>query len=252
MSYSQDRKVTAHSAGSALSATSTPTQQQLEQERGQVATAQPNTISDPLAGSFIAGGYYRAGVYSYPSSDLAGWSSGTAGYASGAAGHSSGATGYSSGYVNYSSTSAHMPSNTPGEAEATTPSPDANSDATFVYIGPQRGKGSNILQRIEELGANPNVLSFDAENLTCAACGITMRCTTGLYAYLRRLHTHELGCKAIRTWKDPASPNRLTSEMEAKIRESRLESTMKALAHAMTLGQVLIVDRQAALNLRSV
>ncbi|TRM67162.1 hypothetical protein BD626DRAFT_535124 [Schizophyllum amplum] len=108
----------------------------------------------------------------------------------------------------------------------------------YKYIGPRiRGRGRNVLQRIEDMSADPDIKSFGPYDIVCAGCSRV--CLTqegsGIYLDYQSSWGHHR-CSTLREWKSPTSAHKFTAAMRAEHERSRGASRDLALAHLQSKG----------------
>ncbi|TRM67174.1 hypothetical protein BD626DRAFT_566207 [Schizophyllum amplum] len=113
-----------------------------------------------------------------------------------------------------------------------------SSDGTqYIYCGHGTGMKRNVLQRVEEMAADINIRSFDAENIVCAGCGYVMLVAHGSspMLYDNRYSAwkwHQMKCLTLQGWQNPSSPRKLSPEEQGRMYErSRMASLDNALAY---------------------
>ncbi|TRM67275.1 hypothetical protein BD626DRAFT_485366 [Schizophyllum amplum] len=112
----------------------------------------------------------------------------------------------------------------------------------YIYVGKPANNGRNVLQRVEDLIADPYIKSFGPHDVVCAGCDYPFATSNGsanagIYKYSTggwRKHQ----CNRLLDWKDPFSPRKLTPEMAAEFAHSRMVSRDRALAHLVEVDQI--------------
>ncbi|TRM67172.1 hypothetical protein BD626DRAFT_627589 [Schizophyllum amplum] len=100
-----------------------------------------------------------------------------------------------------------------------------SSGIEYMYIGTQAFRGRNVLERVADMSANPNIKAFAVHQVVCA-CNVTM--TNNMWEFndtTWRDHASSSRC----LWKN--RPSSYREEMQAELSSSRRVSRDRALAY---------------------
>ncbi|TRM67173.1 hypothetical protein BD626DRAFT_170114 [Schizophyllum amplum] len=119
-------------------------------------------------------------------------------------------------------------------------------EAKFKYIASRNtGGGRDVLKRIDDMSANPDIKSFGPYHITCAGCGRAISTRRGIKIYRDTEGSweyHQTACSVLQQWKNPSSSHKLTAEMRAALKQSRMVSKENALAHLLRENQIVRVQ----------
>ncbi|TRM67170.1 hypothetical protein BD626DRAFT_484962 [Schizophyllum amplum] len=108
-----------------------------------------------------------------------------------------------------------------------------------MYTGTRALSGRNVLQRVEDMSANPTIRSFGPYAIACAGCGVAISTRRGAVLYddcRDTWESHKTTCGVLRDWNNPTSARTLTAAKRAEHERSRKASRDEALAHLMAEG----------------